>query len=45
MDRKGRLILIQVTEQEKEALKARAEEYHLNLSRFLILMGLKGRVQ
>jgi len=44
MDRKGKLILIQVTAEEKEALKARAQEYHLNLSRYLIMIGLKGRV-
>jgi len=45
VDKKEKAIIIMVSEQEKEALKARAEEYHLNLSRFMILMGLKGKVQ
>jgi len=45
MDRKGKLILIQVTPEEKEALKEKAESYHLNLSRYLIMIGLRGRVE
>jgi len=45
MDGKKKSILVLVTEQEKEALKARAKEYHLNLSRYLIMIGLRGRVE
>jgi len=42
---KTKLLTVRVTEEEKRALKARADEYHLNLSRYLIMIGLKGRVQ
>jgi len=41
---KKKMILIRVTETEKDALRERAAEYHLNISRYLIMMGLKGRV-
>jgi predicted DNA binding CopG/RHH family protein len=42
---KDKLILIRVTELEKNALKQRASEYHLTLSRYLILIGLRGRIR
>jgi len=42
---KKRMIIIRVTETEKDALRERAAEYHLNISRYLIMIGLRGRVQ
>jgi len=42
---KRKMIIIRVTEAEKNALQEKAAEYHLNVSRYLIMLGLKGRVQ
>lgn len=42
---KDKFILIRVTGSEKDALKQRASEYHLTLSRYLILIGLRGRIR
>ena len=42
---KRKMIIIRVTEAEKNALQEKAGEYHLNISRYLIMLGLKGKVQ
>jgi len=44
-EEKKQMLLIRVTEAEKTALREKAAEYHLNISRYLIMMGLRGRVQ
>jgi len=41
---KQKLIVIRVTEDEKKALEKKASEFHLNVSRYLIMIGLRGRV-
>jgi len=38
-------VVIRLPPEEKRLLQTRAREYHLNLSRFLVLMGLRGEVK
>jgi len=42
---KRKMIVVRVTDAEKNALQEKAGEYHINVSRYLIMLGLKGKVQ
>ena len=44
-ERKWAWIVMRVPPEEKELLLSEAKSYHLNLSRYLVLMGLRGKVE
>jgi len=44
-DVKSKFIIIKVSPTEKELLKSRAVSFHLSLSRYLVMMGARGKVE
>jgi len=42
---KSKFIIIKVSPREKEMLRARAASFHLSLSRFMVMMSARGKVE
>jgi len=42
---KSEFIIIKVSPSEKELLRARAASFHLSLSRYMVMMSARGKVE
>jgi len=44
-EKKWAWVVLRLPPEEKELLQSKARTYHLNLSRYLVLMGLRGKLE
>jgi len=44
-DVKSKFIIIKVSPDEKELLRSRAASFHLSLSRYMVMMSVRGEVK
>jgi len=44
-DAKSKFIIIKVSPSEKELIKSKAASFHLSLSRYMVMMSVRGEVK